>query len=111
MLAAFAIDWEDHLAGPLADALAVMAGGGILPEGSTGRLTIRGILVGVAEGCCRASVLSEPLDGAVLMAGEPWIGGNVDFCRTVPAESWLLRLLSTESLCLTVLIGGGRMIA
>jgi hypothetical protein len=87
MLDAFAIDAEDHLAGPLDEALEVMAGGGILPEGSTGRLTIRGILVGVAEGCCRASVLSDPLDGAVLIAGEPWIGGRADFCRTVPAES------------------------
>lgn len=87
MLAAFAIDAEAHLAGPLDEALAVMAGGGILPEGSAGRLTIRGILVGVAEGCCRASVLSDPLEGAVLMAGEPCIGGKADFCRTVPAES------------------------
>jgi hypothetical protein len=79
MLEALAMDWEDHLAGPLDDALAVMAGGGILPEGSTGRLTILGILVGVAEGCCRASVLSDPLEGAVLIAGEPCIGGNADF--------------------------------
>jgi hypothetical protein len=86
MLAAFAMEWEDHLAGPLDEALAVMAGGGILPEDSTGRLTIRGILVGVAEGC-RASVLSDPLEGAVLMAGEPCIGGKAERCRTVPAES------------------------
>ena len=62
----------------LAEALPVMEGGGILPAGSAGRLTIRGIFVGVAEGM-RASILSDPLEGAVLMAGEPWIGGSVVF--------------------------------
>jgi hypothetical protein len=87
MLAAFAMDCEAHLAGPLDEALVVMAGGGILPAVSTGRLTIRGIFVGVAEGCCRASVLSDPLEGAVLMAGDPAMGGSADFCLTVPAES------------------------
>lgn len=71
MLVAFAMDWDDHLAGPRDEALEVMAGGGMLPEGSVGRLAIRGILVGVAEGCWRASVLSDPLEGAVLIAGEP----------------------------------------
>lgn len=52
MLEAFAIVLEDHWAVRLADMLCVDKGGAILRLAgvSAGRLTIRGILVGVAEG-------------------------------------------------------------
>jgi hypothetical protein len=88
ILVALAIDCDDHLAVRLAaEVLFDIAGGGILLAGSTGRLTIRGILVGVADGC-RESIRSDELDGTVLIAGEPAIDGRPDFCpRIVLLES------------------------
>lgn len=126
MLDAFDMLRADQLAVRLpAVAVFLVVGGGMLPPGSTGRETMRGILVGVAEGCGRESFRSELLDAAVLSAGEPWIDGRcglgaravpplmVDSLRLDWAESRLLNVLSTEGLCLTALPpgpGGGIMI-
>lgn len=127
MLAALDICLADQLAVRLPAVTDEVAGGGILPPGSACRDTIRGILVGVAEGWGLESFRSELLETAVFSAGEPTMTGRaglgaravpsmVDSLRLDCAESRLLNVLSTDGFGLMVfpLIvaeGGGIMIA